>query len=167
MQLRCAPTPRPGASRGTRDHLSGCVHRLLGREPIGLDRFLADHIATSGVAEVRLDRQPDTVQDPLSIGPLLGSETVADPRLSGAFLPGRAVVHAPLGYRLLPGIPQEPVHVRQWDIRKGLRELVRQPALHVGPQGDKDSLVASIRKHFDVHVNPFRRRYAWGPGANP
>ncbi len=32
-----------GASRGTRDHLSGCVHRLLGREPIGLDRFLADH----------------------------------------------------------------------------------------------------------------------------
>ena len=32
-----------GASRGTRDHLSGCVQRLLGREPVGLDRFLADH----------------------------------------------------------------------------------------------------------------------------
>ena len=32
-----------GASRGTRDHLSGCVQRLLGREPIGLDGFLADH----------------------------------------------------------------------------------------------------------------------------
>ena len=34
-----------GARRGTKDHLSGTVPRLLGRESISLQRFLADHAA--------------------------------------------------------------------------------------------------------------------------